>query len=126
MSNEFRHRICAVALNVPHSYSAEHLCDLVWAQVGLRIEPFDVSVKKSGKFSSTAFLWVTEGALVDMLGRNFAALQLENGPLRFEPKIWKQGPNPRRSVRQFHGNNCEENKVGIRKISGPLPWEDER
>jgi hypothetical protein len=76
--------------SLPLNFSPEQIAELFWTQIGLSVDPEQMSVKNSGTYSATAYVQVTEDSLVSFLNRNFETVTLDDqdSAVNFAPIKW--------------------------------------
>jgi len=82
--------LLTVAMSLPLGSTPEQISELIWAQIGLNVDPTLITCKDS-TYAASAFVRVTEDILVDFLTRCFEGCVLDGQreAVRFEKKIHK-------------------------------------
>jgi hypothetical protein len=129
MPDIIRRKQVVVGFCFPLGYTPQQVSELLWSQIGLNVDPADITTKDTGTYSASAFISLTEDSLVDFLNRQFETCILGNertGAVRFEKKIWREDHDGIRA-KKFRVNvdqititlptgNTEYNRNGIRKL----------
>jgi hypothetical protein len=124
-----RRKLVVVGFSFPLGYTPPQVSELLWSQIGLNVDPADITTKDTGTYSASAFISLTEDSLVEFLSRQFETCILGNeqsGAVRFEKKIWREDHDSIRA-KKFRVNvdqititlptgSTEYNKNGIRKL----------
>jgi hypothetical protein len=94
--------LIAVAQNLPLGTTPAEISELLWTRIGLYIDPAVISVRES-EYSTSAFVRITEEAVVDFLNRNFESLVLDGQrhAVQFQKKMWKEKAFNRKGIRQL-------------------------
>jgi hypothetical protein len=128
MPDIIRKKLVVVSFNLPLGYTPQQVSELLWSQIGLNVDPADITTKDTGIYSASAFISLTDDSVVDFLNRQFETCVLgeQRNGVRFEKKIWKEdrdGIPPKKfrvNVDQITitlpTGNTEYNKNGIRKL----------
>ncbi len=129
MSDIVRRKLVVVGFNFPLGYTPQQVSELLWSQIGLNVDPADISCKDTGQYSSSAFIYLSDQNLVEFLNRQFETCILgneRNGAVRFERKIWKEDRDgvPAKKFRanvdqitfELPAAKTEYNRVGVRKL----------
>jgi hypothetical protein len=124
-----RRKLVLVGFSFPLGYTPQQVSELLWAQIGLNVDPADITTKDTGEYSASAFIYLSDDSLVDFLNRQFETCVLGNertGAVHFEKKIWKEDRDgvPAKKFRvnvdqitiTLPTGNTEYNKNGIRKL----------
>jgi hypothetical protein len=129
VANITHRKLIVVGFSFPLGYTPQQVSELLWSQIGLNVDPADITTKDTGTYSASAFISLTDDSLVDFLNRQFETCILGNaqtGAVHFEKKIWKEerdGFSPKKfrvNVDQITitlpTGDTEYNKNGIRKL----------
>ena len=128
MPDIIRKKLVVVSFNLPLGYTPQQVSELLWSQIGLNVDPADITTKDTGIYSASAFISLTDDSVVDFLNRQFETCVLgeQRNGVRFEKKIWKEdrdGIPPKKfrvNVDQITitlpTGNTEYNQNGIRKL----------
>jgi hypothetical protein len=114
-----RRKLIAVGFSFPLGYTPQQVSELLWSQIGLNVDPADITTKDTGTYSASAFISLTDDSLVDFLNRQFETCFLgnkETGAVHFEKKIWKEDRDGQ-PARRFRAT---VNQITI-ELPGPAP-----
>lgn len=90
--------VTLVAFNLPLDITSDEVAALLWAKIGLKVDPLHITCRNA-EYSANAFFRVTAAYIVELLNRNFSTdiLEGQRAAVRFERKEWKGDP-PRLKV----------------------------
>jgi hypothetical protein len=124
-----RRKLIVVGFSFPLGYTPQQVSELLWSQIGLNVDPADITTKDTGVYSASAFISLSDDSVTDFLNRQFETCILGDsraGAVRFEKKIWKEDRDsiPAKKFRvnvdqitiTLPTGNTEYNKNGIRKL----------
>src|SRR5580700_1744961 len=93
MPDIIRRKQVVVGFCFPLGYTPQQVSELLWSQIGLNVDPADITTKDTGTYSASAFISLSGDSVADFLNRQFETCVLGNertGAVRFEKKIWKE------------------------------------